>query len=245
MDPIYSFFNSSFFQIFLVLYLIRLQIGRDHLTTIIRHEEPKDYRTVEEITREAFWNLYVPGAEEHYIAHKLRNHPDFIPELTFVIELDGKIIGSIFYSHTKIVGEDGTEYPVISFGPVSIDPAYHRQGYGRLLIEHSIAEAKRLGYSAIVIAGFPYHYHPYGFIGAKKYQLSMPDGKFYTGIMALVLKKGALDGIKGTILFSPGLYPDPAGLAAFDQTFPKKEKNVLPHQAQFQVTASEIDENEY
>lgn len=215
------------------------------MTINIRLEEEKDYRTVEEITREAFWNLYVPGAEEHFIAHRLRKHSDFIPELTFVIELDGKIIGSIFYSHAKIVGTDGTESPVISFGPVSIAPEYHRQGYGRMLIEHSIAEAKRLGYEAIVIAGFPYHYHPYGFVGAKKYKISMPDGKFYTGIMALPLKEGSLDDIQGKIVFSPGMYPPHEELAAYEATFPPKEKQVLPCQAKFEAAASEIDENEY
>ncbi|GAA2915879.1 GNAT family N-acetyltransferase [Enterococcus pseudoavium] len=215
------------------------------MTVTIRLEEEKDYRNVEEITRKAFWNLYVPGAEEHYIAHHLRKHPDFIPELTFVIEVDGKIIGSIFYSHSKIIDQAGIEHPVISFGPVSIDPAYHRQGYGRQLIEHSITEAKCLGYQAIVIAGFPYHYHPYGFIGAKKYHLSMPDGNYYTGIMALPLKEGALDQLEGKIIFSEGLYPNPDSLEAFDRTFPFEEKKVLASQTTFASTASEIDENEY
>ena len=215
------------------------------LTITIRLEEEKDYRTVEEITRDAFWNLYTPGAEEHYLAHTLRKHPDFIPELTFVIELDGKIIGSIFYSKAKVVDADGNEYPVISFGPVSIAPEYHRQGYGRKLIEHSIAEAKRLGYKAIVIGGFPYHYHTYGFIGTKKYNISMPDGKFYTGIMALPLKDGALEQLSGHVFFSEGMYPDPTGLEAYDQTFPEKEKKVLPCQAKFEAAASEIDKNEY
>ncbi|MDB1748251.1 N-acetyltransferase [Enterococcus avium] len=215
------------------------------MTITIRLEEERDYRRVEEITREAFWNLYLPGAEEHYLAHTLRKHPDFIPELTFVIELDENIIGSIFYSKAKIVDADNNEYPVISFGPVSIAPEYHRQGYGRMLIEHSINEAKRLGYEAIVLGGFPYHYHTYGFIGTKKYNISMPDGKFYTGIMALPLKYGALDAISGHIVFSEGLYPDPQGLEAFEQTFPEKEKKVLPCQAKFEAAASEIDEHEY
>ncbi|MBO0454499.1 GNAT family N-acetyltransferase [Candidatus Enterococcus murrayae] len=215
------------------------------MSITIRLEEEQDYRQVEEITREAFWNLYVPGAEEHYLAHTLRKHPDFIPELTFVIELDGKIIGSIFYSKAKIIDYNGTEYPIISFGPVSIHPNYHRQGYGRMLIQHSIAEAKRLDYEAIVIGGFTYHYHSYGFVGTKKYNISMPDGKFYTGIMALPLKAGALDKIHGKIYFSEGMYPNLEGLEDFDQTFPNKKKQLLPCQAKFEAAASEIDINEY
>ena len=145
----------------------------------MRHERESDYFVVEEITRNAFWNLYIPGCNEHLLVHTLRNHEDFIPELSFVIEKDGEVIGSIFYSHSKVIDLDGTEYKTITFGPVSIRPEFHRQGFGRKLISHSIEEAKRLGYGAIVIGGFPYHYKPYGFIGAKKYRIAMEDGKVY------------------------------------------------------------------
>ena len=146
------------------------------MTITIRHEEEKDYRIVEEITREAFWNLYFPGAVEHLLVHNIRKHPDYIQELSYVIELDNQIIGSIFYTKAKVINKEGVAYPIITFGPVSISPAYHRQGFGRMLIEHSLAEAKRLGFNAIILCGFTYHYHPYGFVGTKKYNISMPDG---------------------------------------------------------------------
>ena len=96
---------------------------------VIRREEPADYRRVEEITRKAFWNLYTPGCTEHYLAHILRNHPDFLPELDLVIELDGQVIGSIMYTHNRLTDEDGNEKPILTFGPVSIAPEYQRQGY--------------------------------------------------------------------------------------------------------------------
>lgn len=211
----------------------------------IRNEEEQDYRVVEEITREAFWNLYIPGAMEHFIAHSIRKHPDYLPELSFVIELDGEIIGSIMYTRARVVDEEGIEHPLVSFGPVSILPKYHRQGFGRKLIEHSISEAKRLGHKAIILGGFPYHYHPYGFVGSKKYNIAMPDGKFYTGIMVLPLYEDALAGISGTVHFSEALYPDEAAFAAYDATFPEKEKKVLPCQAEFEAAASEIDTDSY
>ncbi|GCF95295.1 N-acetyltransferase [Enterococcus florum] len=211
----------------------------------IRKEEEKDYRRIEEITREAFWNLYIPGAMEHYIAHSIRKHPDYLPELSFVIELEGDIIGSIMYTRAKVVDSAGQEHPLISFGPVSILPKYHRQGFGRMLIEHSIDEAKKQGYNAIILGGFTYHYHPYGFEGSKKYNIAMPDGKFYTGIMALPLYEGALDQISGTVHFSEAMYPDEAGFAEYDATFPEKEKKVLPCQAKFEAAVSEIDTESY
>ncbi|ASN60019.1 GNAT family N-acetyltransferase [Latilactobacillus curvatus] len=215
------------------------------MTITIRHEEEKDYRIVEEITREAFWNLYFPGAVEHLLVHNIRKHPDYIPELSYVIELDNQIIGSIFYTKAKVIDKEGVAHPIITFGPVSISPAYHRQGFGRMLIEHSLAEAKRLGFNAIILGGFTYHYHPYGFVGTKKYNISMPDGKFYTGVMALPLFEGALDGISGSVHFSEAMYPDESLLDDFDQTFPPKEKQVLPHQADFEKAVSEIDNHDY
>lgn len=211
----------------------------------IRHETPNDYRIVETITREAFWNLYCPGCREHLIAHNLRKHHDFMPELTFVIELDGEIVGSIFYSHAKIVDADNHEHKIISFGPVSIAPGLHRMGLGRQLITHSINEAKRLGHRAIILGGYPYHYKPYGFEGSKKYGISMPDGKYYTGIMALELYPGALDGITGVVHFSEGMYPDDNELEAFEKNFPPKEKAVTESQREFEKAVAEIDAREY
>ncbi len=209
----------------------------------IRNERPEDYRVVEEVAREAFWNLYFPGCAEHLAIHNLRNHTDFIPELTFVIEVDGKIVGSIFYSHSKIVDKNDTEHKTITFGPVSIHPDYHRKGLGRELITHSIEEAKKLRYNAILTLGYPYHYEPYGFVGAKKYNISMGDGNFYKGLLALPLYEGALDNISGYAVFTDALDdPNPEELEEFDKTFPYKEKLVQESQKEFEIAASMLDE---
>ena len=211
----------------------------------VRQELPTDYRAVEELTREAFWNLYAPGAIEHYLLPSIRGHADYRPELSMVLELDGEIIGSIIFTESKVVGEDGVKHKTLTFGPVCIAPEYHRQGFGRQLIEYAIAQAHKTDYPAIIIAGFPHHYQPYGFIGAKKYTIAMPDGNYYTGIMALPLYEGALDIISGTIFFSESMEPNMAGLEAFDATFPPKERVVLPQHAAFAVAAMELDTNVY
>ena len=70
---------------------------------IIRPETPADYREAENLTREAFWNVYRPGCLEHYVLHCYRNDPDFIPELDFVMEKDGKLIGQVIYVKAEIV----------------------------------------------------------------------------------------------------------------------------------------------
>ncbi len=210
--------------------------------TNIRIEQPSDYRKVEEITRKAFWNLYVPGANEHWLVHTMRSHEDYMPELSFVLEKEDEIIGSIHFTRAWITTPSGEEAPIVHFGPVCITPELHRQGYGRILITHAIEQAKNLGHRAIVLGGFTYHYHPYGFVGTKKYGVAMTDGKFYTGIMLLPLYEGALNGITGKIKLSDALTPDQSGLEAYDASFPPMEKLVLPHQADFVRAASELDD---
>lgn len=100
---------------------------------VIRNEKKEDWETVEEITRQAFYNLYVPGCVEHYLVHIMREHEDFIPELDFVLELDGQVIGNIIYTKAKLIDENGTEKEILTFGPVSIHPGYQRMGYGKML----------------------------------------------------------------------------------------------------------------
>lgn len=215
------------------------------MNIVIRSEEEKDYRRVEEIAREAFWNLYFPGAHEHYVIHKMRKHKDFIKELTFVIEVDGKVEGAIFYSNSKIVKKDGAEYKTISFGPVFISPEYHRKGLGRKLITYSIEEAKRLGYSVITTLGYPYHYKPYGFLGGKKYAISMPDMNYYTGLLVLPLYEGALDKVSGYTEFSDCFEVSPEEVDKFDKNFLYKEKRVQESQEEYEKACCEVDELEY
>lgn len=212
------------------------------MNIVIRNEEEKDYRLVEEIARDAFWNLYCPGCDEHFIINKIRKSEDFIKELSFVIELNGNVVGAIFYTNSKIVCNDGTIINTITFAPVFIKSDYHRQGLGKKLINYSIDKAKKLGYKAILILGYPYHYETYGFIGAKNYNICMEDMKFYKCLMALPLYKGALDNISGYVTFSKVFETNQKELSEFDKNFPYKEKNFQQSQIEFEKASSLIDE---
>ena len=161
----------------------------------IRLEEEKDYRAVEELTREAFWNVYVPGASEHYFVHMMRKHPDFIPELAFVLEKDGKIVGSVMYTKAWLEDETGNRKEILSFGPLCIAPAYQRQGLGKFLIRHSFDAARNMGYDANVIFGNPGNYVGCGFVSCKKKNVSfVVNGNFPTALLVCELIPGALDG---------------------------------------------------
>ena len=215
------------------------------MNIVIRSEEDKEYRRVEEIASEAFCNLYFPGAHDHYIVHKMSEHEDFIKELTFIIEVNDKVEGAIFYSNSKIVEKEGAEYKTISFGPVFISPEYQRKGLGRKLITYSIEEAKRLGYSVITTLGYPYHYKPYGFLGGKKYAISMPDMNYYTGLLVLPLYEGALDGVSGYAEFSDCFEVSSEEVDKFDKNFLYKDKRVQECQEEYEEACCEVDELEY
>ena len=208
----------------------------------IRNEEPKDYRRVEEVARESFWNLYFYGCHEHYVINKMRSHVDFFKELTFVIEVNGKVEGAIFYTHSKIKSKNGIEHKTISFGPVFISPLHHRKGLGRKLIKHSIKLAKKMGYLAIMTLGYPYHYEPYGFLGGKKYNISMEDGKFYKGLLILPLYEGALDNISGYAVFSDVLESSDEEVDDFDKLFYYKEKKYKESQDDYKKACIMLDE---
>lgn len=208
----------------------------------IRNEEPKDYKRVEEVAREAFWNLYFPGCHEHFVIHKMRNHKDFIRDLAFIIEVENEIAGGIFYTHSKIVSVDNKEYKTISFGPVFISAEFHRKGLGKELITHSIQVAKKMGYRAILTLGYPYHYEPYGFLGGEKYDISMPDENFYKGLLALPLYEGALNDISGYADFSDVFEVMGEEVDEFDKSFPTMEKKYQVSQDEYEAAASLLDD---
>jgi predicted N-acetyltransferase YhbS len=148
------------------------------MNPIIRNERNNEYRMVEELTREAFWNLYVPGCNEHFCLHNIRYSNDFISELDFVAELDGKIVGNIVYTQGRVIDNTGRIHGVICFGPVSVLPFYQRQGIGSTLIKNSLDKAKSLGYTAVCIYGDPRYYSRFGFRCAERYDITNSEGKF-------------------------------------------------------------------
>lgn len=201
----------------------------------IRNEQKSDYQIVEDITREAFYNMYVPGCMEHYLVHIMRGHEDFIPELDFVLELDGKVIGNIMYTKAKLTDENGEEKEIITFGPVSILPKYQRMGYGKLLMEHSFKRAVELGYDTIVIFGSPANYVSRGFKSCKKYNLCVEGGGYPAGMLAKELKEGAFDGRKWTYSGSPVMDVDGQEAARFDDALPPVAKEYRPSQDEFYI----------
>ena len=126
-------------------------MNQDNL--IIRLETENDYRNTENLVREAFWNVYKPGCNEHYVLHTFRKRPEFVPELDFVMEKDGKMIGQVMYVRTVIQKDGGGELPIMTLGPIGIHPDYKRQGYGKTLLDYSMEKAVAMGAGALCFEG--------------------------------------------------------------------------------------------
>ena len=201
----------------------------------IRSETTADYQPVEELIRRAVWNLYVPGCTEHYLAHIIRPHEDFIPELDLVIELGGEVIGSIMYTKATLIDEAGREKPILTFGPVCIHPDYQRLGYGKQLIDYSFEKAVTLGYDTVVIFGNPGNYVSRGFKSCKKYNVSLADGSYPAAMLVKELRPGVLDGRKWVYRQSPAFEFDEAAAQRFDDTLEPWEKRHLPCQEEFYI----------
>ena len=196
----------------------------------IRTETPADYRTVENLTREAFWNVYRPGCTEHYVLHRFRGRPDFVPELDLVMEVEGKLVGHVMYVRSAIQTDDGRTVPIMTFGPISIAPEYKRRGYGTILLRCSMEKAKEMGAQALAIMGNIDFYGKSGFVVSKTKGVRYEDDPDADYFLIAELEQGFLDGISGTYKDPAGYFVDEQEAEEFDAAFPPKEKLKLPGQ---------------
>lgn len=200
---------------------------------IIRLETEKDYKAVENLTREAFWNVYKPGCSEHYVLHTYRSSPDFVSELDFVMEKDGVLIGHVMFVRANIDTDDGRVLPIMTFGPISIHPDYQRQEYGKILLDYALEKAVEMGAGAICIEGNIDFYSKCGFVVASTkgiHYYAEPRENVVPYFLLCELKKGFFDGVTGTYHTPKGYFVEDSDVEKFDKTFPPKEKLKLSGQ---------------
>ena len=199
----------------------------------IRLEEEKDYKAVENLVRESFWNVYRPGCSEHYVIHVLRNDPAFVKELDFVMEKGGKLIGQNMFMRTIIDADDGREIPVLTMGPIGILPELKRKGYGKAILDYSLEKAAGMGFGAVLFEGNIAFYGKSGFDYASKFGIryhDLPENADSSFFLCRELIPGYLSGITGVYLTPPGYYVKDEDVDEFDKLFPRKEKLKLPGQ---------------
>lgn len=218
----------------------------------IRLEEEKDHIKVENIVRDAFWNVYRPGAYEHYIVHNLRKDSSFIKDLAYVIEENDEIIGHINYSNGRLnlyrknrygvdikVSEGSGKATVL--GPIAIDSKYQSNGYGSKLIRHTLNLAEELGIPFVFVIGDENYYSRFGFESASKYNIYLEgtDTEDENPFFMIKILNGNeniiknLDFDKG-IFYNPKVFDvDEKMVDEFDKNFEYKEKKV--HEGQLDI----------
>ena len=200
---------------------------------IIRLEKSRDHTEVEHLVRESFWNVYRPGCLEHYVLHCLRDDPAFVPELDFVMEKDGVIIGQNIFMRASIAADDGRSIPILTMGPICIAPELKRQGYGKVLLDYSLEQAAKLGAGAVCFEGNIDFYGKSGFTYASNYGIryhGLAEGEDASFFLCKELIPGYLDGITGEYATPSGYFVDEGKAEEFDKRFPPKEKLKLPGQ---------------
>lgn len=206
------------------------------MSYVIRNERKEDYRNVENLVRESFWNVYRPGCVEHYVLKELRKDPDYVEELAFVMEEDGELIGQNIFVRTNITADDGSVVPIMTMGPICIRPDMKRKGYGKILLDYSLDQAAKMGCSAVCFEGNIDFYGKSGFVPASTKGIryhGMPEGEDASFFLCKELKAGYFDGITGEYSTPKGYFvaeENPDEFEAYDAEFPEKEKLVLPGQ---------------
>jgi len=199
----------------------------------IRLEKAKDYREVENLIRESFWNVYRPGCSEHYVIHVLRDDPAFVKELDFVMEQNGKLIGQNMFMRTVIEADDGRVIPVLTMGPIGITPELKRHGYGKTLLDYCLEKATAMGFGAVLFEGNIGFYGHSGFTYARNFGIryhDLPEDADDSFFLCKELIPGYLDNVTGVYQTPKGYYVDDADVEKFDKTFPPKVKLKLPGQ---------------
>ena len=200
---------------------------------IITLEKPEEQRDVENLIREAFWNVYKPGCSEHYVMHVLRDDPAFVPELDFVMRKDGILIGQNMFMKTVIEADQGGTVPVLTMGPICVVPELQRKGYGKILLDYSLEKAARMGFGAVLFEGNIGFYGTCGFTYARQFQIryhDLPEGADDSFFLCRELIPGYLDGVTGVYQTPQGYYVKDEDVEEFDRSFPHKEKLRLPGQ---------------
>lgn len=200
---------------------------------VIRLERKEEYRKVEELARESFWNVYRPGCLEHYLLNQLRKNADFVKELDFVMEKDGELIGQNVFVKAIVKADDNRDIPIMTMGPICIAPKFQRKGYGKILLDYSIAKAASLGCGALCFEGNIDFYGKSGFTFARNFGIryhGLPEDADDSFFLCKELTDGYLDGITGEYFTPRGYFIREEEIKKFDKMFPHKEKRTLPGQ---------------
>lgn len=191
---------------------------------IIRAEKPEDYKETELMAMRSFWNKYWPGATEHLLIRIIRESKDYVPEISRIAELDGRIVGAVYYTKAWIVdGDRKTE--IVTFGPLAVEPTLEGNDIGGALMRETIRLATEAGFSGITLMGEPNYYPRFGFERGADYGITDAGGNTFDALMCLPLKDD-FKTIKGKLIESADFekLEDETLLKEIEKEFPAYRK---------------------
>jgi len=175
------------------------KIDKDKI--IIRKEQGSDYRKVEEMALNAFWNKHQLGCDEHLLVHKMRESKDYIPQISRIAEVDGEIVGSIYYAKAYLQKANSDEKKeILTFGPLCVDTKWQGCGVGGVLLEKTLELARKKGFEGVVIMGEPDYYPLHGFKTCDQFGITTIDGNNFDAFMGIELVEGALSEFGGKFI---------------------------------------------
>jgi predicted N-acetyltransferase YhbS len=210
--------------------LLRILLIYGLMEITFRQTREIDFKESENLTREAFWDIYKPGCDEHLVLHNIRKSNCYINELDLVAVECEKIIGHIICTRAKVIDSKNHEYIVLCVGPFSIEKNHQGKGYGYKLMEYCIVKAKELGYAGMILFGNPNYYHRFGFRNAVEYGIRTKEGLNFEPFMVKELQKEGLRKIQGAFYEDKSYTIDMDELIEFEEQFPYKEKHITSTQ---------------
>ena len=191
---------------------------------IIRQTDKSEFYQTEHLTREAFWNIYKPGCDEHLVLHQIRESTGYIEELDHIAIYEGEIVGHAISSKARVIDKRGRVHEVLCIGPISVSPSFQNKGIGMELLNHSISEAKKMGFKGMILFGNPDYYHRFGFTNAKEFEITTKDLQNFEPFMALELRDNGLCNVKGRFFEDEAFTIKEDEIIEFEKKFPVKEK---------------------
>jgi predicted N-acetyltransferase YhbS len=191
---------------------------------VIRKTDTTEFYQTENLNREAFWNLFKPGCDEHLVLHQLRKSKNYVAELDLVAIVEGSITGHIISTKARIIDKTGKDYEVLCVGPFAVWPELQNKGTGSELMLHSIEQAKKMGFSGMILFGNPNYYQRFGFVNAQKYEITTKESQNFDPFMALEIQMKGLAHVKGRFFEDEAFTTNEDDLIEFDKKFPYKEK---------------------
>lgn len=167
------------------------------MNAIVRQETDKDYRGITNVN-----NLGFGQKNEGQLILRLRKTKKYIPDLSLVAEIEGRIVGHILFYPIEIKSDDQV-FPSLALAPMAVLPEYQKQGIGSRLVEEGLKKARKLGFKSVIVLGHAAYYPRFGFEPASRWSIRSPFDVPDDVIMALELVKDGLKDVQGTVEYPP------------------------------------------